>query len=299
VSLALLSNLWLHEPDVETVARAVEDLGLPAAAPADLAIAYADLFLLNVYLYGTSFTDPFGELNAPAARQLAARYEAHGYRPAELNEVGGPDHLGLCIGFLAGLDTTGPDYAVLLSEILVWAPVCCLAAERDPSAHPFYRDLGRRTRAMLWSQQATNNTQQTVSDSLLATPTSQRLIPDPPAGAEVGLRDILRFWLSPAQCGVFLSRSRLGQMAGEVLGQRLPFGSRVEVAEALFTAAGESGMVAGLLAALEAEIEAWADAYRSWGTAWPAWRPTGETWLARIADAHRRLAEMRRIAADS
>ena len=41
--------------------------------------------------------------------------------------------------------------------------------------------------------------------------------------------DIVRFFLAPARCGMFLSRSRMGQMA-RALQMRLPFGSRFEVA---------------------------------------------------------------------
>ena len=122
-------------------------------------------------------------------------------------------------------------------------------------------------------------------------------MPDSAPDAEVRLRDILRFFLSPAQCGVFLSRSRLGQMAKEVLGDRLPFGARFEVAEALFTAAGEAGEVERLLSALEGEVDAWAREYRAWAQVYPAWQPDAETWLARIAEATRRLGEMRTIAA--
>src|SRR3990172_12671037 len=98
--LHTLSSLWLHEPDSVTVARAENELGLPTATPDELAAAYADLFLLNVYPYGTAYTDPDGELNAPSAHKLATLYETQGYCPPELNEVAAPDHLGLCLGFI-------------------------------------------------------------------------------------------------------------------------------------------------------------------------------------------------------
>ncbi len=97
----LLSSLWLHEPDSAAIARAASELGLPTAEPGELALAYADLFLLNVYPYGTAYTDPDGELNAPEAHELATLFEAYGYCPSELNEVAAPDHLGLCLGFLS------------------------------------------------------------------------------------------------------------------------------------------------------------------------------------------------------
>jgi hypothetical protein len=60
---------------VETAAKASRQLGLPAADAADLAGAYTDVFILNVYPYGTTFTDPYGELNGPEAQHLAVERE--------------------------------------------------------------------------------------------------------------------------------------------------------------------------------------------------------------------------------
>jgi TorA maturation chaperone TorD len=278
LEFALLSHLWLHEPDAEAIVRAVAELGLPSAGPDELALAYADVFLLNVYPYGTAFTDPSGELNGPEAQQAAALYEAHGYQPPELNSVGAPDHLGLCLGFLS----VGQDG--ILPYIRDWAPVCCLAVEREPAAHPFYRALATHTRQMLLTKYASRNTQYAITNNQL--PISNYNPDD-----ELTLRDLVRFFLAPARCGVFLSRSRLGQM-GKELGRRLPFGSRFEVAEMLFASAGEAEQIEPLLTALETEVSAWATTYQSWAGQWPF----AGIWLARTADAARALAEMRALA---
>lgn len=288
---ALLACLWLHEPDSEAVARAARELGLPPAGPAELAAAYTDVFLLNVYPYGTAFTDDGGELNGPEAQRVAAMYEASRYEPPELHAVGAPDHLGLCLGFLAHLDEkqTGP--AAFISYLREWAPVCCLAVEREPSAHAFYRSLAAKTRVMLLHHIEGGGHTLQLPLSPAPSPISHLQAED-----EVRLRDLVRFFLAPAQCGVFLSRSRLGRMA-RALGTRLPFGSRFEVAESLFTVAGEGDQVERLLAALEAEIEAWAGEYRRWAATHPAWQPVADVWLARTGGGLRRIAELREIAA--
>lgn len=288
---ALLSHLWLHEPDVDTIARATAELGLPSAERTELASAYADVFLLNVYPYSTAFTDPSAELNGPDAQWMAARYEAHGYRPPELNSVGAPDHLGLCLGFLASVGQDG-----ILPYILNWAPVCCLAIEREPSAHPFYRALAARTRETLLtsSDDTAHEAQDTLPDSQFLMRNSPLAIQQPEDA--VSLRDIVRFFLAPARCGLFLSRSRLGQMA-KALGMRLPFGSRFEVAEMLFASAGEAERVERVLFELESEVDVWAAEYRRWAGTYPAWRPFAERWLARAADATGTLSEMRQMAA--
>ena len=306
--LPLLSSLWLHEPNVETIVPAEAELGLPAAEPGELAQAYADLFLLNVPPYGTAFTDERGELNTPAADRVAAMFEAHGYAPPELNEVGAPDHLGLWLGFLShrnphprpfsqgekgvsppplgeGSGVRAGGEAGGEGDPFSWAPVCCLAVERDPSAHPFYLALARRTREHLLGQLQT-----------LQPPASTRQPPSPDLSKQEELRlsDLVRFFLTPARSGVFLSRARLGRMARR-LGLRLPFGSRWEVAESLFGGAGQAERLGGLIEAIEAEVEAWEEAYRAWGSDHPAWGGEADRWMDRTRAARDVLGAMREV----
>lgn len=290
----LLSCLWLHEPDAEILAR-VHDFGeltasLPDAGPSALAPAYADLFLLNVYPYGTAYTDEWGELNTPEAQRMIGLYAQYDYHPPELSEVGAPDHLGLCLGLLDHLPPAawqGEDDGVrmrYLYELATWAPICCFAAERDPSAHPFYRALAALTREVL------------VAAVRTSASTFQRPGPMPePVGAEPRLRDVVRFLLVPARCGMFLSRSRFGALANG-LGLRLPFGSRFEVCEWLFTGAGEGERVRALLETLQAESNVWAGAYRTWAEQYPGWRPIAQAWLARVAETQRLMSEMQELA---
>ncbi len=290
----LLSSLWLHEPDAEILTR-VRDFGeitasLPDADPSALAPAYADLLLLNVYPYGTAYTDEWGELNTPEAQRMTGLYEQYGYHPAELSEVGAPDHLGLCLGLLDHLPAAawqGEDDGVrmrYLYQLATWAPICCFAAERDPSAHPFYRALAALTREVLVAAVR-------PSAFNLERPTSMLQ----PVGAELRLRDVVRFLLVPARCGMVLSRSRFGALANG-LGLRLPFGSRLEVCEWLFTGVGEGERVRALLEAIQVESNVWAGAYRAWAEQYPGWRPIAQTWLARLAETQRLLSEMQELA---
>ena len=124
-------------------------------------------------------------------------------------------------------------------------------------------------------------------DSTLETPKPKSEIRDPQS--EIGLHDIVRFFLTPARCGMFLSRARLGQMANE-LGMHLPFGSRFEVAEVLFEAAGESGQIAELLHALGVESEQWAAAYQALSADYPAWQLDRKS--TRLNSSHSRASRM-------
>ncbi len=284
-TLSLLSRLWLSEPDAETFSRAVE-AGLAGGDPTELAAAWTDLFLLNVYPYATAFTDLSGELNGPAAAAASRRYEAAGYRPPELAGTGAPDHAGLCLGFLAHQAAREREDTAFLAWTLDWLPVCALAVERQPSAPPFYRDLAAATRESLFA----------LSPSAGGVPGD--LAPDletgPETEEEVGLSRVLRFLLAPAASGFFLSRSRLGALA-RAAGLRLPFGSRFDVARSLFEAAGECGRVERVLAALSAEAEAWDAAYAAYARERASWRPSAAVWRGRIAATRERLAEMARL----
>ena len=350
---ALLGQLWLREPDADVVARA-KALGVAvpagAATPAELAVAYADLFILNVYPYGTVYTDAWGEINTPAARRTAALYEQYGFQPPELSAVGAPDHLGLCLTFLGELLAT-PGTARMagerfLRELAFWAPVCCLAAERDPTAHEFYRAVARSTREALLNKLCLTPAEDGQAGPFpgrvyFGTPTlrqvhrsrrspignngrgpSEQARPeagDPPlhpgqtpvqgeqpaaapqrggpfsagmgADEEVRLRDIVRFLLAPARCGMFLSRARLGMIA-KGLGLRLPFGSRFEVAEWLFSSAGQNELVPALIAALRVEVDAADACFAAWAELWPEWRPAALYWLECVADTRRTLLAM-------
>ncbi len=287
----LLARLWLHEPDAETLAHAGElDASLHTdAAPATLACAYADLFLLNVYPYGTAYTDEWGELNTPDALRMSDLYAQYDYHPPQLSEVGAPDHLGLCLGLFDHLPPAawqGEDDGERMRyiyELATWAPICCFAAERDPTAHPFYRALAALTRELLVAAVRSTSEPGTLD------------VGPWPSDEELRLRDIVRFLLAPARCGMFLSRSRLGAMAN-ALGMRLPFGSRFEVCEWLFTSAGESSKLDGLLQQLQSEAEVWASEYQSWAAKYPAWQPIAAVWLARIAHTRHRLDDMQRLA---
>lgn len=284
--LRLLSGLWLREPDAEMARLATSRLGLPAAKPAELSTAYTELFLLNVYPYGTVFTDPYGELNGPGAQEIARLYAANGYQPAELLEIGAPDHLGACLGFAAHLSQRQLDPADFTAALLDWAPVCCLAVEREPRAHSLYQSLAKLTREWLLadatgSPGATHGNDASLFDLSIS------------ADDEVRLPDLVRFFLAPARCGIFLSRGQLGRMAMS-LGLRLPFGSRFEVAENLFQVAGEAGQIEPLIVALEAEFSLWRNEYARWAESYPNWQAAAEMWLARSSRATGQLSEMRK-----
>jgi hypothetical protein len=184
------------------------------------------------------------------------------------------------------LDQVRPEAAAPLAAryALDWAPVLCLAVEREPEAHPFYRALAALTRQTLFDL-----TRSAAPPAAIALELEEAAaVPD----EEISLRDVVRHLLAPARSGVFLSRARLGGW-GRALGMRLPFGERFMVALSLFEAAGASGDVIALLDLLGAEVRAWNVAYQAWAVDWPVWASFGASWQERAAATLKLLAEMR------
>ena len=261
--LASLGRPWLAPPP---------DAGDEAGA------AYTELLLLNVYPYASVYRDLPAELNGRSSTWVAGRFAAAGFAPQELATVAAPDHVGLCLGYL---DHT--EDADFLRFCLEWIPVWTLAVEREPAGDAFYPALARETREELLGR-ATAALEPLDPDS-----GEENRTTDP--AEEVRLFDVVRYLLSPAECGFFLSRSRLGRIAREI-GLRLPFNSRFDVAQNLFASAGEAGRVPELLGSLERERDDWDGAYEELARAKPGWAAFAALWRRRSASARERLAGM-------
>lgn len=304
---SLLSRLWLKEAGQETLAEmdTLPSLGQHAAGEKELAIAYTEAFLLNVYPYASVFLDLDGEMNGLRSRELAALYQQFGYQPAFLYEAGAPDHLGLVLGLLAHIPHS-QRASVLSKFVLDWAPVLCLSIERQPSVHPFYRALAACTRQALF--------QACTAEDL----TSQPPPFSPPALADAGhpqdgghpedgwielplagpdeelsLSQVIHYLLCPSRSGMFLSRSQLGKWAQRI-GVPLAFGERYRLGISLFEAAGLAERVPELLDWLLVEVEAWDAAYAGWTEQYPVWTLFAGEWRERLA-ATRNLLEKARL----
>jgi len=280
---SLLPRLWLSEPDPDLL-REATDAGFPKSSVDDLAVAYADLFLLNVYPYGSVFTDPSGELSGPYAAWMEQHYLAAGHAATGLEHVAAADHVGLCLDALAHLSRARTRDLDLVTSLQAWIPVLTLAVEREPGAHPFYRELARRTRTELLSEAG--------SPQSTADPAELGLLFEP--SEEVHLSDVIRFLLAPARCGFFLSRARMGHL-GRAAGARVPFGSRFDVARGLFERAGENGTVDDLMDSLEEERIEWSRVYDELARSAPSWMSHAVKWKARLERTGEALATMRGI----
>lgn len=251
-------------------------LAPPPDAAEEVRAAYTELLLLNVYPYASVYRDLPAELNGPSSQWVAGRFAATGFAPRELTTAAAPDHVGLCLGYLDHTDD--PEFLRLCLE---WIPVWTLAVEREPAGESFYASLARETREELLARMTTalepldSGVEHRAADS----------------AEEVRLFDVVQYLLSPAECGFFLSRSRLGRIARQI-GLRLPFNSRFDVAQNLFASAGEAARVPELLASLGRERDGWDSAYEELARVEPGWAAFADCWRRRTASAKSRLGEM-------
>ena len=283
---SLLSELWLREPDAAALSRTrqVPTLKPYGAEPGELATAYTELFLLNVYPYASVFLDPDGEMNGARAQEMRGVYEQYGYAPGALQEVGAADHVGLMLGLLA---QAGHDGHSILPYLLDWTPALCLAVEREPAAHPFYRAMASETRRALLEQRTVLNLPPPSPSHSHA---AELELESVEASEEVSLRAIVHRLLCPARSGVFLSRARLGAWARD-LGVPLPFAGRFDVGLSLFEAAGAMGHAPRLVDGLIAELEEWDATYAAWAGA--GWGDDAVAWRARVRSTACMLASMK------
>lgn len=292
VSTERLARLWLAEPTASEIAVAARDLGLPSAPAGELAEAFVELFVLGVPPYASIFTEPDAELNGRVARWIEARFKGAGFAAPEGVAVAAPDHLGLWLAYLSGV---GRQDAAAVEALIAWAPVCCHVVEIEPGAHPFYVGLARLTREQI-GVDPLGDGDLTASERHLEIPITVEFdelperLADP--GAEVGFPEIVRFFLAPARCGVYLSRGWWGR-CGKGLGLAAPFGSRFEVAAAILRQAGEIGRAELVLDRLDQVLAEWQTVYGDWAENGQWDRTSAHTWETRVGVGRAVTAAMR------
>lgn len=93
---------------------------------------------------------------------------------------------------------------------------------------------------------------------------------------EGGINQVSELLVTPARCGIYLTRARIRRLAAE-MGLRAGVQSRARMVETLFREAGSEGRTGELLDRLDAEAATWLDRYRAWAKACPpaksAWKP--------------------------
>ncbi len=292
----LIGRQLLAPPTAADVAEAAslpELAAVMADGPEALAIAYEYLFGRNVYPYESIYRDEELMLNTAAAEQVAHFYAECGFTP-EYN-IGAPDHIGLELILLARLIATEHtalaqhDHALvrwarqrtatfLHRHIAAWASIWVRAVQRIP-AHPFYQTLTTLLLELLGSELERLAGEQ-ISDT-----TYIPLQPANPTADETDLSALIRYLITPAKSGIFLSRADCSMLARQ-LGFSIPIADRFTMARTLFETAGQFDQVGELIGMLRALFATELAELHRLSDTQPLWQPLLKPWVARLADTN-------------
>lgn len=292
----LIGRQLLAPPTAADVAEAAslpELAAVMADGPEALAIAYEYLFGRNVYPYESIYRDEELMLNTVAAEQVAHFYAECGFT-LEYN-VGAPDHIGLELILLARLIATEHTALAQLDHALVrwarqrtatflhrhiaaWAPIWVRAVQRIP-AHPFYQTLTTLLLELLGSEL------ERLAGEQVSHTTYIPLQPANPTADETDLSALIRYLITPAKSGIFLSRADCSMLARQ-LGFSIPIADRFTMARTLFETAGQFDQVGELIGMLRALFATELAELHRLSDTQPLWQPLLEPWVVRLADTN-------------
>lgn len=109
------------------------------------------------------------------------------------------------------------------------------------------------------------------------------------------LRELAAFLVTPARSGIFLTRSRIRSLAGE-MGLRAGVQNRARMLENLFREAGSDGRVQELLARIDGVAEENLARYRAWSKACPPSKAAWREWTKKTKDLRRHLTQAQKWA---
>jgi putative dimethyl sulfoxide reductase chaperone len=280
-----LAGLFLQELDVPALEALAVDSRFASSLPADLQdarVEFTRLFAMSVYAYSSVFLGPTPELNGESTAEVEAFYRRVGFETPSEWMLGAADALGAelaCCAMLIERGMGAQAEEFLCGHLLSWAPICCLAVERN--AHlPIYRKLGAVTRESLM--------QDAEGLCRLVVPRPNRREEE---SEERDLHWVVDRMIAPARCGIFLSRQDL-----YAIGQRVEvpvgFGDRQLMLASLLRGSGSNERVKETLGELQNIVGDWERSYTGWKENYPRAAALWEPWLRRAETTSVLLAEM-------
>ncbi len=316
-----LSQLYLRGPvpELKPYIEAVPDLarGLEkglmdrgsasTSDPDELAADYYQIFGLNVLPFESSFLEPQNMLDGAVTEGVRAAYWAAGYS-ADTTRVSA-DHIGLELAFMADLCQTEAEAyedrrigiaGHLVSRqaqfferhLLRWAPGFTQAVREQNM--PFYTALVELTLDLIIDHFRSISQHVVPSTGQGSPPFHLPELPDLFADEQTGLKDIARYFLTPAYSGVYLSRDIISRFAKRL---ELPrgFGDRETMLTNLFRNAADYELFAALVADMQRLLERWLDFYNQLpqrGNNTALFTPFIDPWKERLKGSQRVLAKI-------
>ena len=109
------------------------------------------------------------------------------------------------------------------------------------------------------------------------------------------LHELAEFLVTPARSGIFLTRSRIRALAGE-MGLRAGVQNRARMLENLFREAGSDGRVGELLGRIDGVAAENLTRYRAWSKACPPSKAAWRDWAKKTQALRRHLAQAQKWA---
>lgn len=310
---ALLARLFLTPPTEELLQQlstlppfdsVLSDMPMNEETVEQFQVYYQELFGFNFFPYESLFHDSELMVNSASTHRVARLMEQSTF-DSSAYMVGAVDHLGVELAFMAyliGREIEGEERQLLwlaqsarqLQATLIhhhlatWVPIAMLTIRRIAPA-PLFRLLAEVTLELILSDLATiPETDGIVWVAEGATTTEVATSED----EEVGLSLLIRQLITPAECGLFLTRADIRLIARSL---NLPstMADRFGMVKQLFEAAGQFEQIEPLLTALEQQWHQAEQEMDAVVAAAPQWISHGQRWLSALKEGRSVLADLR------
>lgn len=320
-SYALCSTLITHgiSPHTLPIVQQLDELKALLPVPCDFTSAAAvhqQLFGMNIFAHESFFLDDSHLVGGAVADDVLTSYQRVGYQPSL--DAGSGDHLGeelrllsfLCAAQVDALQDEQPQVSKRLQweqqrflqrHLLRWLVPCTIAIRRAGDA--FYAEVASLTLALVaghWQYIIDEPSMEAASATDISFMDSKSVIhklPTPPDlldNQKTSLRDIADFLITPAHCGIYLSRdviSRLGRK------QQLPrgFGERKILMTNLLQSAAQYEQTLALFQDLHTLAQEWQAEYKAVLQEYPHLAPFVAPWQERAQQSRQTLEEMAQL----
>ena len=252
----LLQRPPSQDDDLSWLSDAAHDLQLSSD---ELAAEHYRVLVHELMPAASVFLAQDAMLGGDIGRSVQEFMSAHDHQPTSPTDP--PDHLAEEVRFLEYL--LAADHREAASNFFThlggWAPLCLSVISTSGSV--LFESVAEALKDALF--EFGHNLPQSAGLDLF----HPSLTPGPVTfqleHSRTGLAQIGSFFSTPAQCGIYLSKSRISRLARQT---NLPtgFGSRARTIEGLFRSAGQCGGMDTVCRFLEEEIEATQLVWQSW-----------------------------------
>jgi TorA maturation chaperone TorD len=295
----LLSRIFLEgvSAEIEPFLEQIPTIAPYLELDDDPAAVHYALFQYDIFPYESIFRDTTGLVGGAVTESVSEAWRSNGLTPPTE-----PDHIGhelALLAFLCGaesdawidqlahtaLQMRARQHAVLTEHLLQWLPAFVLSLQQ--SEQPLYAASAR----VLWDVVAEHRVSITVHDQS-PTDTAIPAKPDLLTSDKTGVKDVVRFLVTPDYSGVWFGRKTITDLARR---HNLPrgFGGRISMFMTLFRSAAQYDGAVALSDDLAGMVGKSAESYKQLINDYPDLGAYITPWHTRANQTADMLQEMR------